>query len=355
MTVVEVDGVTVRKDGVEVLRDIDLTIGAGEVLGLVGASGSGKTTILRMISGLDPVASGSIRFGDTDVTERPTAERGVAFVFQQPALNPRRSVGRNIAFPLEVRHDSADEIRKRVGAEARALHIESLLRTSPKRLSVGEAQLVQIARAMVKAPNVLLLDEPFVHLDSARAGQIRGELLTIQRGFGLTTVIATNEVIDAMAFADRIAVIEHGRITQTGVPIDVYDRPQTAAAALMTGDADIIEVAVEADGSGAWLVHPGFRMRAWAPDVRRRTGRTLQLVVRPEWWQVDEHGPVRATVDRVLRLGTATSLWCRAGGHPMTVKLAGSQHGSLRADDVVTLRLERYVLLDPADGCAIGG
>ncbi len=354
VTPIELEGVTVRKGGTDVLRGVDLTIEPGDVLGIVGSSGSGKTTLLRAIAGLDPVTDGWVRIGCLDVTTAPPAERGVAFVFQQPALYPKRSVGRNISFPLEVRHDPLDEIRQRVGAEARALHIESLLQMSPRALSAGEAQLVQIARAMVRAPDVLLLDEPFAHLDDGRASLIRRELSLIQRGFGVTTVIATNDALDAMAFSDRLAVIERGRITQIGAPLDIYEHPLTASAALMTGDADVIEIQVQTDVEGAWLVHPGFRIRAWAPALRRHAGRRLQLVVRPEWWHVDERGHIRATIDRVQRLGTATSLWCRVGGRPMTVKLAGSAYGSgpgrLREGDTIGLRLERYVLLDPIDG-----
>ncbi len=350
MTAVELDGVIVRKDGTDVLRSVDLTVEPGSVLGIVGSSGSGKTTMLRAIAGLDPVVAGAVRIGGVDVTSVPPAERGVSFVFQYPALYPKRSVGRNISFPLEVRHDPIDEIRERVGAEARALHIESLLRMSPEELSAGEAQMVQIARALVRGPDVLLLDEPFAHIDGVRAAQIRRELSLIQRGFGVTTVIATNDALDAMTVADRLAVIERGRVTQIGTPLDVYDHPRTAAAALLTGDADVIEVEVEVDQDGSWLVHPGFRIRAWAPAVRRHAGRRLQLIVRPEWWHDDDHGPIHATVERVRRLGTVTSLWCRVGDRPMTVTLAGSGHGRLRDGDRIRLRLERYVLLDPLDG-----
>jgi ABC-type sugar transport system ATPase subunit len=350
---VELDRVIARKDGVDVLRGVDVRAESGDVLGIVGASGSGKTAVLRAIAGLDPVSGGAVRFDGVDVTTAAPADRDVALVFQHPALYPKRSVARNIAFPLEVRHDAIDQIRDRVTAEARALRIEALLAKSPNELSLGEAQVVQIARAMVKAPTVLLLDEPFAHLDLEWAAQIRREISTIQRGFRVTTIVATNNALDAMAMSDRLAVIERGRITQSAAPLDVYRYPTTAAAALMTGDADLLDVRVVVDELGVWLEHPGFRLRDWGPATRVHAGRRMQFLIRPEWWQLDHNGPVVARVETVNRLGTATSLWCRVGGHPITVRLAGSAHGRLRAGDAVILRPERFVLLDPLDGRAL--
>lgn len=355
VTRVELTGLAVGRGDARILHDVDLDVASGTVVALVGGSGSGKTTILRAVAGLDTVTAGSIRFDDVDVTRLPSSRRDVALVFQKPALYPRRSVERNIAFPLELRNAAADEIRLRVGAEARALHIDSLLRARPRQLSAGQVQIVQIARALVRAPSVLLLDEPFAHLDDHRTAQIRHELLVIQRGFGVTTLVATNDSIDALTFADVVAVVEQGRVTQVGPPLDVYERPATASAALMTGDADVLDVRLEADAAtdSTWIVRPGMRVRDWAPALRRHHGRRLQMIVRPEWWHVDPGGSIDAVVERVQRLGTVTSLWCRVGGSPMTVKLAGSGHGRLRPGDRITLRLERHVLLDPLDGVAM--
>jgi ABC-type sugar transport system ATPase subunit len=352
MTSVEVESLVVRRDGHELVRGVDLVVTSGTVLALLGASGSGKTTVLRAVAGLEPVAVGAVRFGGVDVTALPAADRNVGMVFQQPVLYPRRTVGRNISFPLELRHDPIEEIRKRVGAESRALHIEALLAMPPARLSAGEAQVVQIARAMVRSPEVLLLDEPFALLDPVRAAELRREVLTVQRGLGITTIVATNDAADAMTLADRVAVIDGGRITLDASPLAVYDRPRTAAAALMTGEADVIEVRVVVDDApGAWLEHPGFRLRAWPPALRRHDGRRLQMIVRPEWWQRDDRGPVVATVERVLRLGSTVSLRCLVGGRRLTVKL--SDRAGDEVGDRIGLRLDRWVLLDPLDGFAL--
>jgi len=353
MATVTLSGVTTDRGGTDVLRDLDLVATAGAVLAIVGPSGSGKTSVLRTIAGLDYPKRGSIRFGTVEVTTLPPASRDVAMVFEAAALYPHKSVGKNIAFPLEMQHEDVDEIRSRVGAEARALHIERLLGESPKRLSTGEAHVVQVARAMVRRPAVLLLDEPFTHLDPELAARLRREVSLLQRGFEVTTVLATNDPIDALSMADRLAVIEGGRVTQTGAPLEVYAFPDTVAAANVTGDADVLEVVVEPDRDGSWLVHPAFRLRAWQPALRRHARRRLQMIVRPEWWELDEHGAVTVVVERSHAWGASLLLWCRAGGRPIAVKLPSPTPRPIEAGDELTLRLDRYVLIDPADGFAL--
>lgn len=350
MVEVELVAATVRRGGAEIIRELDLVVDAGTVMGVVGPSGSGKTTVLRAIAGLDRVTSGAVRFGGIDMTAVDTAERNVAMVFEMPALYPHKSVHGNIAFPLELRQEDVDEIRARVGAEARALHIEKLLGRSSKRISAGEAHVVQVARAMVRKPAVLLLDEPFANIDADLAARLRREIMLIQRGFGATTVLATNDPLDAMTMADRLAVIEGGRLTQVGAPLDVYAHPRTVVAARVTGDADVLEVVVQPDQEGSWLTHGAFRLRAWQPALRRHARRRLQMIVRPEWWQLDDHGPVTVEVERVHGWGATMSLWCRAAGRPVTVKLPSPQPRQVAAGDTLTLRLDRYVLVDPIDG-----
>ena len=353
MTSVELDRVALHRQGAQILRDIDLRVESGSVLGVIGASGSGKTSVLRVIAGLDLPTSGAVVFDGADMAGVAVGDRDVAMVFQQPALSPRRSVARNIGFPLEVRRETAEEIRRRVGAEARALQIESLLDRPPAALSAGEAQIVQIARAMVRFPAVLLLDEPFVHLDLHRASEIRSELSMIRRAVGITTVIATNDRLDAMVMCDQLAVIEEGRITQVAAPLAVYDSPRTAAAAMLTGDAELLDVRVVADGLGVWLEQDGFQLRSWRPAVRAYGGRRLQMIVRPQWWRLDEHGDVPAIVERVLWADRAGTVRCRIGARSSTVEVGASVSEGLSPGDRVRLRLERFVLLDPRDGYAI--
>lgn len=219
----------------EALAGIDLEVDDGELLAVVGTSGSGKTTLLRVIAGLDPVASGAVLMDGRDVTDDDPGSRDVAMVFQFPHLLPHRNVGRNVAFPLEVRRQTVDEIRARVGAEARALHIEALLERSPDELAAGEAQLVQIARALVRVPRVLLLDEPLARLDAHVRERMRRELRMLQQGYGVTTVLTTNDPVEAMAMSDRLAVLDAGRVVQVGAPLDVYRSPVSLLVARLTG------------------------------------------------------------------------------------------------------------------------
>jgi len=351
MTSIELDGITVGQRDSERLRDVSVEVASGAVLAVLGSSGSGKTTLLRAVAGLDRVERGTVRFDGRDVTHDEPRDRHVAVVFQHPVLFPKRSVRRNIAFPLEIDRQPADEILQRVGAEARALHIEALLRRRPTTLSSGEAQAVQIARALVKQPAVLLLDEPFAHVDAHQTMQFRREVTLIQRGFGVTTIMAANESDDAMTMADRVAVLEAGRLVQVAAPLDVYETPRTVDAALLTGAADVFEVTVEGAVEGSWLAGAGMRIRAWAPALVAHHGRRLQMVVRPEWWQLDPSGRIDAVVVRVERLGPHVVLSCLVDGRPMTAKL--DRPGAVVAGDRVRLRLDRSVLIDPRDGFRI--
>jgi len=236
------------------LDGIDLEIADGEFVGVIGSSGAGKTTLLRVLAGLEGIDSGQVWFDDVEMTSVPPARRDVAMVFQQNVLLPHRDVRGNIAFPLEVRQYHDDEIEVRIRAETRALHIESLLTRPSGQLSEGERQLVQIARALVRVPSLLLLDEPLARLDAAQRQWMRRELVLLQEGYGVTALIATNDPVEAMTVPSRLIVLDCGRIIQTGVPLEVYDSPANLVAAALTGELHIETV----DG----------RLRGIRPDGR---------------------------------------------------------------------------------------
>lgn len=263
------------------LDRIDLDIGDGELVAVIGPSGSGKTTLLRAIAGLD-AAAGTILMDADDVTALPPSERDVAMVFQFPHLLPHRTVGRNVAFPLEVRRETIAEIRTRVSAEARALHIETLLGRSPQELSAGEAQLVQIARALVRVPRVLLLDEPLARLDAHVRERMRRELRLLQRGYGVTTILTTNDPVEAMAMADQLVVLDAGRVVQAGPPLDVHREPASLLVAQLTGALDTAMVEVTADSDGYWLRGPEGVERAWRPSLAAHVGGWVVRGVRPD-------------------------------------------------------------------------
>jgi ABC-type sugar transport system ATPase subunit len=274
-------------------------------------------------------------------------------------LFAHRSVERNVSFPLELRRQHIDEIRRRVGAEVRALHLEHLLERPSGTLSRGEAQLVQIARAMVRLPNVLLLDEPLATLDDSTRRRMQGELSLLQDGYGVTTMMATNDADDAMRMATRLVVLGAGRVVQVGTPAEVRRSPATFDAAVSTGECWQIRARVEAGQEGFWLVRDGrpvgtssagtsFRHRAWAPALADRVGEEVIVGLRPHDVAVAADGPVPAMVTRVIP-GQSTTLVCDVAGCPVGV------HTDVRAavGDAIRLRIDRLTVFDASSGFAI--
>lgn len=286
MSAISFQAVTVRfGSGPRVVTALDrvhLSVDDGQLITIVGTSGSGKTTLLRTVAGLDRVTTGAVLMDGVDVTRADPGHRDVAMVFQHPHLLPNRSVGRNVAFPLELRRLTIAEIRERVSAEARALHIETLLERAPDQLSVGEAQLVQIARAMVRVPSVLLLDEPLARLDPQMRERMRRELRLLQQGYGLTVLLTTNDPVEALSMGDRLVVLDAGRVVQVGVPIEVYRDPHSLVAAQMTGPLDLASVDVRPEREGVWIDGPGGCERAWRPALEALAGRRILRGIRPD-------------------------------------------------------------------------
>ena len=348
MSTVELEHVAVTRAGLALLDDVNLTVADGELIGVIGASGAGKTTMLRAIAGLERLAAGTIWIGGVDVTDATPAERDVSMVFQTSALLPHRDVQRNIEFPLEIRHQDSEEIASRVTAESRALHIEALLGRAPRGLSAGEAQIVQVARALVRVPSVLLLDEPLARLDPTLSEHMRRELRSLQQGYGVTTFLATNDPVEAMALPDRLVVIDDGHVVQVGSPIEVYEQPVNLVAGACTGHMSTFTVEVEADSEGFWLVHPSFRHRAWRPSLANYVGAMVVAAVRPTSMRITADGPVQARVIQVSPVtGTITvALGAEAG--PDHVEIATPAHA--RRGDQVAFRLEDLALFDPVTG-----
>jgi len=225
MASILLDGVTVERVGVVVLRAMTLAIENGEFFVLIGPSGSGKTSVLRTVAGLDTPVSGDVLFDGDIVTGVEPAGRDVAMVFQDNTLLPFRSVRENISFPLEIQHVERSEIEQRVLAQTRAMAIDRFLDRTPGHLAAGHQQLVQTARALVRRPSVFLLDEPLSRMDSANRRTMRAEISLLQRGYGVTTLYATNDQEEAMVLADRIGVVDEGLLRQVGTPDEIYRRP----------------------------------------------------------------------------------------------------------------------------------
>jgi multiple sugar transport system ATP-binding protein len=214
-----------RYGDVEVIHGIDLTIDPGEFTVFVGPSGCGKSTLLRMIAGLEPISGGDLVIDNVRMNEVPAAKRGIAMVFQSYALYPHMSVYQNLAFGLETARVPRAEIEQRVGRAAGILRIEPLLKRKPKQLSGGQRQRVAIGRAIVREPKAFLFDEPLSNLDAALRVNMRIEITELHQQLKTTMVYVTHDQVEAMTMADRILVLNAGRVEQFGSPLELYKKP----------------------------------------------------------------------------------------------------------------------------------
>ena len=236
MATVRLENITKRFGDLIALDDITLDIQDQEFFVLLGQTGAGKTTTLRCIAGLDNPEEGAIYLDGVSVNDKTPAERDVAFVFQSHILYPHLSVYENMAFPLHPRKLSAEEIDRRVRDIAQMLHIEHLLMRTPNQLSGGETQRVGLGRAMVRRPQVFLMDEPISNLDAKLRAEMRSEIRWRQQELGTTTCYVTHDQIEAMSMADRIAVLEAGKIQQLGTPAEIYNHPENLFVAGFVGN-----------------------------------------------------------------------------------------------------------------------
>ncbi|MDB5874863.1 MAG: carbohydrate transporter ATP-binding protein family [Ramlibacter sp.] len=241
MASISLQGITKNFGETTALSDVQLEIGDGEFFVLLGPSGAGKTTTLRVIAGLENPDAGLVRMNGQDVTAAAPAQRDCAFVFQQYSLYPHLTVFDNLAFPLRapMRRMPEAEVRQRVERVAATLHIESKLRSKATALSGGEMQRVAIGRALVREPRVYLMDEPLSSLDAKLREELRVELKRIQRQSGATVVYVTHDQVEATTLADRIAILEGGRIQQVGTPEEIYEAPVSVQVAQRLGSPPI--------------------------------------------------------------------------------------------------------------------
>jgi putative spermidine/putrescine transport system ATP-binding protein len=229
---------------VRALDNVSLDVAEGELMTLLGPSGCGKTTLLRVVSGLEQPNSGNLLIGGEDLTARPTRERPIGMVFQSYALFPNMTVRSNVAFPLEARRWSRARTTSRVDELLSLVRLEEQADRYPGQISGGEAQRCALARALAPDPAVLLLDEPLSALDVVVRTRLRDEIRRVQQSVGTTTIYVTHDQSEALAIADRVAIMSKGRIEQVGAPRDIYGDPQTAFTASFVGGRNAIEVVV---------------------------------------------------------------------------------------------------------------
>ena len=237
---IEISGVNLSYGATHVLKNISLSVQAGEFFAFLGPSGCGKTTLLRLIAGFNTAQTGSVTIGGTEVSGLPPWKRDVGMVFQSYALWPHMSVARNVAFGLEERHLPRDEITTRVDEALDLVGMKHLRDRKPSQLSGGQQQRVALARTIAIRPKVLLLDEPLSNLDAKMRVQVRRELRELQQSLGITTIFVTHDQEEANSICDRIAVMHDGIVQQVGTPISVYDSPANLFVAGFLGAANIL-------------------------------------------------------------------------------------------------------------------
>jgi putrescine transport system ATP-binding protein len=273
---------------------LSLNIFEGEFFCLLGPSGCGKTTLMRMLAGFETPSEGSITLGDQNLAGVPPYRRPVNMMFQSYALFPHMSVEKNIAFGLKQDGMPKDQIAERVGEMLRLVQLENLARRYPSQLSGGQRQRVALARALAKKPKVLLLDEPLGALDKKLREETQFELMDIQHDLHMTFVVVTHDQEEAMTMADRIAVMDHGRIVQVATPGEIYEQPKTRFIAEFVGDVNILEGHVQGQENGLWRVKsPSAEVPLTIddPDEVLHSGQAVAIAVRPEKMVIQRDPP----------------------------------------------------------------
>ena len=282
---------------------VDLTVGDGEFLVLVGPSGCGKSTLLRMIAGLESVDSGSISIGDREVTNLAPKDRNIAMVFQSYALYPHMTVAENIGFNLKINNVEKGEIKRRVEETARMLDLSDLLDRKPAKLSGGQRQRVAMGRAIVRKPEVFLMDEPLSNLDAKLRVQTRTQIAELQRNLGVTTLYVTHDQVEAMTMGNRIAVLKDGVLQQVAAPQELFSRPANLFVAGFIGSPAMNLISTQAANGSASFAG------ASAPVVGATTS-SVVVGVRPEGLELSGSEGAAAVVEFVEELGSDSYLHC---------------------------------------------
>ncbi|MBB3231245.1 sn-glycerol-3-phosphate ABC transporter ATP-binding protein UgpC [Halomonas stenophila] len=321
-------------DGVEISRDIDLTINDGEFVVFVGPSGCGKSTLLRMVAGLEDITRGEMCLNGERINEIPPQERDIGMVFQSYALYPHMTVAENMAFGLKLARTDKAEIRRRVEHAAGILQLTELLERKPKDLSGGQRQRVAIGRTLVKEPAVFLFDEPLSNLDASLRVEMRVQIAELHKRLGATMIYVTHDQVEAMTLADRIVLLSSGRIAQVGAPLSLYHFPHTLEVAEFIGSPRIntLPVTVVDPGPRRTGVRlPSGETLAVAVDGRGlAAGETATLGVRAEDFVTPDQGEARLTARLMVaeKLGYETLAHLQVEGveGTLTQRLDGLAH-----------------------------
>jgi multiple sugar transport system ATP-binding protein len=308
MAEIRIKGVAKRFGTFTALHSIDLTIRDQEFLVLLGASGCGKTTLLRIIAGLETASEGEVWIGDRRVDHLAPRDRGISMVFQNYAVFPHLTVFENIAFGLRMAKQPQAEVERRVTRTAELMHIEQLLKRYSGQLSGGQRQRVAVARALAMEPDVILMDEPLSNLDALLRLEMRAELKGVLAASKTTTIYVTHDQVEAMSLADRIAIMNAGSIVQADRPVEVYRNPAARFVGSFIGNPPMNFLAAERAGPGQWRV--AGRVLPGPDSARER----IEFAIRPEDMALGEGG-IAADVRVVEPLGPHTLVTADVDGH----------------------------------------
>jgi len=350
MATVAFQELTKEFDGVLAVNQLTLEVEDGEFLVLVGPSGCGKSTALRCLAGLEDVSRGTILIGDRDVTWAAPKDRDIAMVFQNYALYPHMNVAENLAFGLKMRRMTKAQIEDRVERVSSILDINELLDRRPGQLSGGQRQRVALGRAIVREPQVFLMDEPLSNLDAKLRVQTRAEITKLQHRLGTTTIYVTHDQVEAMTMGHRIAVMNHGVLQQLDTPQNIFDHPANLFVAAFIGSPamNIFPAEIEAQGERFHLVGDGISLTI--PRERKLTradavGRDVLVGIRPEYLSLgmngtgDEGNVLRLPVELVETLGSEQLIHMRGPDSSNLIARIESQ-SHLRSGEIAELAVD---------------
>jgi multiple sugar transport system ATP-binding protein len=360
MAGIDIEGLaTVYPNGVRAVDGLDLHVAHGEFFALLGPSGCGKTTLLRTIAGLEAATEGTVRIDSADVTRTEPGKRGVAMVFQDYALFPHMNVAENITYPLKVRRVAVATRTATAERTAGALSLQGLLERKPGQLSGGQQQRVALARAIASQGKVLLLDEPLSNLDARLRLEARTFLKKLQRDLGITTVFVTHDQAEALALADRIAVMESGKLRQLGSPREVFARPANTFVANFIGSTpmNLLPGKVAGGSNGSSAAEGSVTVAGGslpATTFSAPAGAEVTVGIRPEYLTIatgDVTGPaLRGTVVVAENLGTQSLVSVDCDGTLVGVTVPEEDEPSPGATVVLTAPASRVLLYDQDSG-----
>ena len=345
------------ESGIVAVDELDITVKDGDFLVLVGPSGCGKSTTLRCIAGLERVTSGQIRLDGRDITDAKPKNRDMAMVFQNYALYPHMTVRRNIGYGLKITTDLAkSEINDRVEDTAELLEIPDLLDKKPKELSGGQQQRVALGRAIIREPEVFLMDEPLSNLDAKLRTTMRTEIQQLQREMGVTTIYVTHDQTEAMTMGDKIAVLDGGELQQLGTPLECYHEPANQFVAGFIGSPSMNFIDVRRNGDVLEADAFSYQISSETRTAVDTASNRLTMGIRPEHIELgtgEEPNAVATEIEVVEPMGEMTYAYFTVGGTTHTASIDGERRIAAGEQVDVVFPEDKIHLFDQADGAAI--